>query len=216
MTNPSQEISIELEDAKLKGILCLIPNTNGLVVFAHGSGSSRLSPRNQYVANKLNQFNLSTLLFDLLTEEEEIIDQQTTEYRFNIPLLAKRLVKTTDWLLKEPKTQSLNIGYFGSSTGTGAALIAGAQRPETVKAVVSRGGRPDLAAESLESVKAPTLLIVGELDTTVIELNNKAKAQMQHIVELAIVPGATHLFEEPGTLDEVVQLAGDWFQKYLI
>lgn len=216
MTNPSQEISIELEDAKLKGILCLIPNNNGLVVFAHGSGSSRLSPRNQYVANKLNQFNLSTLLFDLLTEEEEIIDQQTTEYRFNIPLLAKRLVKTTDWLLKEPKTQSLNIGYFGSSTGAGAALIAGAQRPETVKAVVSRGGRPDLAAESLESVKAPTLLIVGELDSTVIELNNKAKAQMQHTVELAIVPGATHLFEEPGTLDEVVQLAGNWFQKYLI
>lgn len=214
MTN-SQEISIDIEITKLKGNLTLIPNAKGLVVFAHGSGSSRFSPRNQYVANKLNQFGLSTLLFDLLTPEEEVIDRETSEYRFDIPLLAKRLVSTTDWLLKQPNTKALNIGYFGSSTGAAAALIAAADRPKAAKAVVSRGGRPDLAHQSLESVIAPTLLIVGGNDTAVIELNKKAKAQMHGQVELTIVPDASHLFEEPGTLDEVVNLAGDWFKKYL-
>lgn len=209
------EVEIKLQDCRLRGNLYLVEGAKGIVAFAHGSGSSRLSPRNQYVAKALNQAKLSTLLFDLLTTEEDTIDQQTTEYRFNIPLLAERLVATTDWLVQQPQLKALNIGYFGSSTGAAAALIAAAQRPKVAKAVVSRGGRPDLADTSLPQVKAPTLLIVGGLDTQVIELNQAAQAQMTAKTKFAIVPGATHLFEEPGTLDQVTQLAAEWFQRYL-
>lgn len=215
--NHNTNIEIELEDLLLRGILYVPDKANAIVMFAHGSGSSRLSVRNQYVARHLNEMNLATLLFDLLTEDEEIIDLQTREYRFDIPLLAKRLVKTTDWLKQQPILQNLSLGYFGSSTGAAAALIAADNRPDSVNAVVSRGGRPDLAADSLANVIAPTLLIVGALDTEVIRLNQEAKAQMQkiQISELSIVQGATHLFEEPGKLEEVVALAGAWFQKHL-
>lgn len=213
--NQLQEIIIDFEEVRLLGNLFLKEGAQGLVVFAHGSGSSRLSPRNQHVARALNRYGLSTLLFDLLTAEEDVVDRQTSEYRFDIPLLGRRLVEVTDWIFQQSDLQALNIGYFGSSTGAAAALIAAAQRPDVTKAVVSRGGRPDLADNALPRVQAPTLLIVGALDTVVIELNEKAKAQMHGTVKLEIIPGATHLFEEPGKLDEVTRLAGEWFKDYL-
>lgn len=187
----------------------------GVVLFAHGSGSSRLSPRNRGVAGVLVRHGLVTVLLDLLTEEEEKLDRFTREFRFDIPLLAERLVSATDWVLDYPPLDDLPIGFFGASTGAAAALIAAAERPQYVAAVVSRGGRPDLAGAALPGVQAPTLLIVGGHDTEVIALNRAAAAQMTCETELSIVPGATHLFEEPGTLDQVCELAVDWFRRHL-
>lgn len=187
----------------------------GLILFAHGSGSSRYSPRNRYVADVLQRAHLATLLMDLLTPAEESQDVHTAEYRFDIPLLADRLVSATDWLATQPATQSLAIGYFGASTGAGAALIAAAERPEQIKAVVSRGGRPDLAEAALARVRAPTLLIVGGKDEPVIALNQFALTKLRAEKELEIVPGATHLFSEPGALERVALLARRWFERYL-
>ena len=188
---------------------------HGLVVFAHGSGSSRHSPRNQYVARALEQGGFATLLIDLLTEDEEAIDQRTAHLRFDIEMLAGRLVAIVDWLRHRRDTASLPIGLFGASTGGGAALAAAAARPHEIVAVVSRGGRPDLAGSALPHVTAPTLLIVGGLDTPVIEMNRDAMAKMPGEVVLDIVPGATHLFEEPGALERVATLASNWFSRYL-
>lgn len=196
----------------LAGNLQLPENSRGLVLFVHGSGSSRLSPRNNYVARSLNQLGLATLLFDLLTAEEDKIDEFTREYRFDIPLLAKRLNQVTAWVGQEPRLKNLALGYFGASTGAAAALIAAAENQE-VKAVVSRGGRPDLAEQALSKVKAATLLIVGAQDPVVIDLNRQAQARLSCVNKLVIVPGATHLFEEPGALDQVNALAGEWFRS---
>jgi putative phosphoribosyl transferase len=186
------------------------------VVFAHGSGSSRLSPRNRFVADALVKDGLATLLIDLLTQDEESVDLETAELRFDIPLLAERLGLVTDWLVKEPETSGLTVGYFGASTGAAAALIAAADRPQKVGAVVSRGGRPDLALPVLGRVRQPTLLIVGGADELVLDLNRQALAELAGIKDLAVVPGATHLFEEPGALDQVAVLASGWFRRYLI
>jgi putative phosphoribosyl transferase len=189
--------------------------TLGLVVFAHGSGSSRFSSRNRTVAGFLEQRGFATLLLDLLTQAEEVVDVRTTEYRFDIDLLAERVVLATDWVRHRDDLAALPIGYFGASTGAAAALIAGAERPADVAAIVSRGGRPDLAGRALPRVHAPTLLIVGGDDEPVIEMNQSAMRAMQALVSLEIVPGATHLFEEPGTLEQVMRLAADWFARYL-
>jgi pimeloyl-ACP methyl ester carboxylesterase len=185
------------------------------VLFAHGSGSSRFSSRNRYVAKVFNAQKIATLLFDLLTNEEDQEDIVTAEYRFNINLLAERLIGATEWLKKDPQTKNLVFGYFGASTGAAAALIAAAKLPNDIAAVVSRGGRPDLAANYLPKVAAPTLLLVGGLDAEVIELNRRAMALMSAEKKLVIVPGATHLFEELGKLEEVAKLATDWFLRYL-
>jgi putative phosphoribosyl transferase len=200
----------------LDGNLTLPEYAQAIVLFAHGSGSSRHSPRNRYVARVLNEAKLATLLIDLLTLHEEVIDTRTAHLRFDIDLLAERLVDATDWLTQFPDTKHLPIGYFGASTGAAAALAAAAVRPDVVGAVVSRGGRPDLAGSALPRVRAPTLLIVGGDDRQVIELNRAALAQLRCEKQLVIVPAATHLFEEPGALDEVARLARDWFQRYLI
>ena len=200
----------------LEGNLTLPEEAQAIVLFAHGSGSSRHSPRNRYVARVLNEAKLATLLIDLLTLHEEVIDTRTAHLRFGIDLLAERLVDATDWLTQFPDTKHLPIGYFGASTGAAAALAAAAVRPDVVGAVVSRGGRPDLAGSALPRVRAPTLLIVGGDDGQVIELNRAALAQLCCEKQLVIVPAATHLFEEPGALDEVARLARDWFQRYLI
>ena len=200
----------------LEGNLSLPKGAGGIVLFAHGSGSSRHSPRNRYVARLLNQAKLATLLVDLLTSEEEAIDMRTAQLRFDIDLLAERLVAVTDWLTEHPDTRQLRVGYFGASTGAAAALVAAAERPDMVGAVVSRGGRPDLAGHALARVRAPTLLIVGGNDFQVIELNRAALAQLRCEKQLVIVPGATHLFEEPGALDEVARLAREWFERHLI
>ena len=210
-----EEIAIPVGNEYIKGNLTIISNARGLVVFAHGSGSSRFSTRNQFVARILNEGNLSTLLFDLLTEKEDEIDQVTRQIRFDIPLLTERLVTVTQWINAHKKTADLTLGYFGSSTGAAAALMAAAQLPQDIVAVVSRGGRPDLAADYLSKVQAATLLIVGGLDYDVIKLNENAYAQLNCTKELYIVPGATHLFEEPGTLEHVANVALDWFGKYL-
>jgi putative phosphoribosyl transferase len=194
----------------LEGNLNLPEGARGIVLFAHGSGSSRFSPRNRYVAQMLRQARLGTLLIDLLTSEEEAID-----LRFDIGLLAERLMGVTDWLLEHPARQQLAIGYFGASTGAAAALVAAAERSKVVAAIVSRGGRPDLAGPLLPDVRAPTLLIVGGNDVQVIGLNRVALAQLRGEKQLVIVPGATHLFEEPGALDEVARLARDWFERHL-
>ncbi len=199
----------------LEGNLSLPKGAGGIVLFAHGSGSSRHSPRNRYVAQLLNQAKLATLLVDLLTSDEEAIDLRTGQLRFDIELLAERLISVTDWLMQQRDTRRLRIGYFGASTGAGAALVAAAERPDMVGAVVSRGGRPDLAGAALARVRAPTLLIVGGNDFQVIELNRTAFALLRGEKQLVIVPGATHLFEEPGALDEVARLARDWFKRYL-
>ncbi len=204
------EIEIEFASKRLFGELRLPPNATGLVLFSHGSGSGRHSPRNQQVAKALQKRSLATLLFDLLTLEEEAIDEGTRELRFNIPFLADRLIAITDWVMEQ---HPLPIGYFGSSTGAAAALVAATKK--RVKAIVSRGGRPDLAKEALFKVTAPTLLIVGSLDEVVIELNREAFSLLQCEKKLEIVPGATHLFEESGKLEIVAQLAGNWFCKYL-
>lgn len=209
------EVHIAAGRATLDGSLTIADRATALVLFAHGSGSSRHSPRNQFVARTLNDARLATLLFDLLTPEEEAIDLRTREHRFNIRLLAQRLVHATKWAQHQEQTRDLRIGYFGSSTGGGAALVAAAGIPQDVGAVVSRGGRPDLAGDGLLKVKAPTLLIVGGKDDIVIELNEQARDRMRGEVKLEIVPDATHLFEEPGTLEKVAQLASDWFVNHM-
>jgi putative phosphoribosyl transferase len=200
----------------LQGDLRIPPGARGIVVFAHGSGSGRQSPRNRFVADVLVTAGLATLLIDLLTPEEEMIDLQTAELRFDVRLLAKRLRGMSDWLATEASTAELPIGYFGASTGAAAALIAAADRPERVRAIVSRGGRPDLAGPVLARVRQPTLLIVGGEDDVVIDLNRQALARLAGIKQLVIVPGATHLFEEPGALEQVATLAVQWFQRYLV
>ena len=200
----------------LEGDLALPAATRGAVLFAHGSGSSRHSPRNRYVADVLNGAGLATLLVDLLTREEEAVDLRTAHLRFDIGMLADRLVDATAWLRQQPETADLRLGYFGASTGAGAALIAAARRPDAVGAVVSRGGRPDLAGPALGRVRAPTLLIVGEQDVPVIGMNEAALAELRCVKQLTIVPGATHLFEEPGALERVAALARDWFERHLL
>ncbi|MGH7446844.1 MAG: dienelactone hydrolase family protein [Longimicrobiales bacterium] len=202
---------------ELEGNLVVPEDARGVVLFAHGSGSSRHSPRNRLVAGELQAAALATLLIDLLTAQEEAVDVRTAELRFDIGMLAERLVRCTDWLRLEADTRDLPIGCFGSSTGGGAALVAAAERPNEVAAVVSRGGRPDLAGAALPRVRAPTLLIVGGRDAPVIGMNEEAMASMRGAdVKLEIVPGATHLFEEPGTLEEVARLARDWFLRHLV
>jgi len=200
----------------VEGMLNLPSDAQGIVLFAHGTGSSHYSPRNQFVAHLLNNAGLATLLIDLLTRNEEVVDDRTRQLRFDIDLLAHRLVGAIDWLTHQNETRPLNIGLFGASTGAGAALLAATLRPSFVSAVVSRGGRPDLAGATLSNVQCPTLLIVGGEDTDVIELNKTALEQLHIIKRLAIVPGATHLFEEPGTFEEVARLAQDWFHNYLV
>jgi dienelactone hydrolase len=209
------DMKIPVGEIVVEGTLTLPPGAKSVVLFAHGSGSSRFSTRNQYVAKEFNKATIGTLLFDLLTQEEEETDIVTAEYRFNIPLLADRLIGATEWLRNDPKTKRLAFGYFGASTGAAAALIAAAKLPSEISAVVSRGGRPDLAGKYLLNVKAPTLLLVGGLDTEVIELNRQAMNQMTAEKKIVIISGATHLFEEQGTLEEVAKVSIDWFLKYL-
>jgi dienelactone hydrolase len=214
-------VKIDTDEATLDGDL-VIPagagadGAGGLVLFAHGSGSSRHSSRNRYVAKQLQDAGLATLLFDLLTADEEEVDLRTRHLRFDIDMLARRLVAATDWVLRQQPTAAFNVGYFGASTGAAAALIAAAQRPEPVRAVVSRGGRPDLAGDFLPDVHAPTLLLVGSADHGVIELNEEAYARLRCEKKLELVPRATHLFEEPGTLEAVARLARDWFVGHLV
>lgn len=208
-------VRVPVADQWLDGDLGMPPHSRGIVLFAHGSGSSRHSPRNQFVARALGRRSLATLLIDLLTPAEEAVDDRTAEYRFDIEMLAGRLVVIVDWLRHRGETASLPIGLFGASTGGGAALMAAAARPQEIAAVVSRGGRPDLAGSALARVTTPTLLIVGGLDTPVIQMNRDAMKQMRGEVALEIVPGATHLFEEPGTLERVAELAGKWFDRHL-
>lgn len=211
----ASEVMVKAGGVTLAGNLSVPAQTTGLVIFAHGSGSSRFSSRNRYVAEQLQVRRLATLLFDLLTADEHRIDQHTRELRFDIGLLSSRLRDTVDWALQQPACHGLAIGLFGASTGAAAALVAAAERPAAVRAVVSRGGRPDLAGTALPLVRAPTLLIVGGDDGLVIDLNRQAAQAMQCEIELEIVPGASHLFEEPGTLEEAARLAADWFQQHL-
>lgn len=212
----SDNTSIKAGQVVLEGTFSIPEGSNSIVLFAHGSGSSRLSPRNHFVAEELNKKGIATLLFDLLTPEEEALDLQTAHLRFDIQLLARRLVDTTDWILKDPDLSDLKIGYFGASTGGGAALVAASERPKVVKAVVSRGGRPDLAGQRLADVRCPTLLIVGGYDEPVIKLNKESLSALRSEKRLVIIPGATHLFEEKGKLEEVAHYACDWFLKYLV
>ena len=209
----AQDVHIRSGDMQLEGDLSIPDGAQGVVLFAHGSGSSRHSPRNQFVARTIREAGVGTLLFDLLTKEEEAVDMHTAHLRFDIGLLATRLIDATYWIKGE--LDYLNVGYFGSSTGGGAALVAAAELGETVGAVVSRGGRPDLAGDALPKVQSATLLIVGGLDYPVIEMNRAALARLRCEKELKIVPGATHLFEEPGTLEQVADLAANWFQTQL-
>ncbi len=208
-------VRVQAGQVMLEGDLQLPEGSVGVVLFAHGSGSSRHSSRNRYVAAQLQAAGLATLLIDLLTAEEEVADQYTAHLRFDIPPLAERVVAATRWLGEDPSTRSLRVGYFGASTGAAAALVAAAAVPDQVGAVVSRGGRPDLAGDALSPVKAPTLLIVGGRDLVVLDLNRSAMARMKTVTRLEVVPGATHLFEEPGALDTVAALARDWFLRYL-
>ncbi len=210
-----REIRVPAGPVTLEGNLSVPDDAQGVVPFAHGSGSGRHSPRNRYVAGALREAGLATLLIDLLTPEEEEVDLRTRHLRFDIGLLADRLAGATDWLAQDRNTQNLRVGYFGASTGAGAALLAAAERPEAVGAVVSRGGRPDLAGEALPHVAAPTLLIVGGEDAPVIGMNREAFARIRSEKKLEVVPGATHLFEEPGKLEEVARLAAGWFACHL-
>jgi putative phosphoribosyl transferase len=210
-----QSVRVPAGRVTLEGSLDVPPKARGVVLFAHGSGSSRHSPRNRAVAGTLREWGLATLLIDLLTPDEEAANAQTSRLRFDIGLLAERLAGATDWLGQDTDTRGLKVGYFGASTGSGAALVAAAERPNVVGAVVSRGGRPDLAGSALPHVKAPTLLIVGGHDRPVIEMNREALRQLRCENRLEIVPGATHLFEEPGALDAVAKLAGRWFRDHL-
>lgn len=211
----SHIVRIPAENLMLDGDLTIPANAKGLVIFAHGSGSSRKSPRNRYVARVMNEHDLGTLLVDLLTLEEDAIDRQTRHLRFDIPLLAGRLEHMIRWAQQNQATKNLPVGTFGASTGAAAALIAAARQAKIVKAVVSRGGRPDLAMEFLPLVKAPALLIVGQNDPDVIRLNRQALEKLNIRSTINIIPGATHLFEEPGTLEEAAQLAASWFEQYL-
>ena len=208
-------VSVRAGDATLEGALVVPDGARGVVLFAHGSGSSRHSPRNVHVADELQAGGLGTLLLDLLTPTEEHVDLVTRELRFDIVLLAERLVGAIEWLSNQETTRTLPLGLFGASTGAAGALVAAARRPDRVGAVVSRGGRPDLAGADLPSVKAPTLLIVGGNDPVVIDLNRRAMARMTAPLQLEIIPRATHLFEEPGTLEQVARLARDWFVRHL-
>lgn len=210
-----EPIEIQTGIARIHGDLTIPDEAEGLVLFAHGSGSSRLSPRNRHVASILQQADHATLLFDLLSNEEEVLDERTRELRFDIELLTKRLLVATDWVRENDLTKNLKLGYFGSSTGAAAAIQAAAARPTDVQAVVSRGGRPDLAGRALLLLKTPILLIVGGWDDQVLELNQTAFEQIYCHKKLEIVPAATHLFEEPGKLDIVAKLACDWFTRYL-
>ena len=210
-----QDVQVPADDVTLEGSLISPDGARGVVVFAHGSGSSRHSPRNQAVARGLQTSGLATLLMDLLTRAEEQEEAASGHHRFNIGMLADRLVAAVDWLRAEPRTAELVPGFFGASTGGGAALVAAAHRPDLVRAVVSRGGRPDLAGESLPRVQAATLLIVGGDDTPVIGMNEEALRRLRCTREMVIVPGASHLFEEPGALDEVTRLAAGWFTQHL-
>lgn len=209
------DVRLDLGEVRLAGDLWIPASAIGMVVFAHGSGSSRFSQRNQFVAATFREAGLGTLLFDLLTAEEEEVDAETRALRFDIPLLARRLIAATRWLIGRPEAGGLPVGLFGASTGGAAALVAAAELGEVVAAVVSRGGRPDLAGEALASVRAPTLLIVGGYDGMVIDLNEQALARLTCVKQLRLVPGATHLFEEPGKLEEVARLSTRWFLKYL-
>jgi putative phosphoribosyl transferase len=209
-------VQITADMVTLEGNLSLPEGASAVVLFAHGSGSGRHSPRNRHVARALNEAKLATLLIDLLTPEEEVLDRLTAHLRFDIDLLARRLVHATDWLTHQSDTRRLRIGYFGASTGAAAALLAAAELPDLVGAIVSRGGRPDLAGPALPRVRAPTLLIVGGNDVQVIQLNRTALAQMLCEKQLVIISGATHLFEEPGALDEVARLAREWFRRHLV
>src|SRR5918999_2323621 len=219
MNGPAQSeeqlVRIIAAPVTLEGNLTLPEKATGIVLFAHGSGSSRHSPRNRYVARLLNEAKLGTLLVDLLTAEEEVTDMRTAHLRFDIGLLARRLVAVTDWLTQQPHTRAVPIGYFGASTGAGAALVAAAERPEAVAAIVSRGGRPDLAGPALARVRAPTLLIVGGNDGQVIALNRQAQAQLAAESRLEIIPGTGHHFEEPGALAQVAGLARGWVLRPL-
>ena len=219
MTQPARaeyktfQVQIRSDDVTLPGELILPAGARGVVLFAHGSGSSRHSPRNQFVARTIREAGVGTLLFDLLTQQEETIDARTAHLRFDIGMLAERLIAATEWV--EEEFDRLRVGYFGSSTGGGAALVAAAKKAREVAAVVSRGGRPDLAGDALPQVKSPTLLIVGGFDYPVIDMNRWAYSRLNCEKELVIVPGASHLFEEPGTLEQVARLAAEWFRKYL-
>jgi putative phosphoribosyl transferase len=210
-------VEIPLGKGSLGGVLMHPPETKGIILFVHGSGSGRNSPRNQFVAHQLNHDGFSTFLFNLLTPREETIDMETMHLRFDIELLTERLVFVTDWIREHFKLFTLPFGYLSASTGTAAAIGAAVKRPYIIKAIVSRGGRPDLALESLKFLQAPTLLIVGENDPVVLDLNHKA---MSNILvpekELKIIQGATHLFEEPGALEQVAKLSDQWFHRYLI
>lgn len=206
-----QPVTVGVDSVQLDGYLSVPTDATGVVLFAHGSVSSRHSPRNRSVADLLNESGLATLLIDLLTGDEQEVDLQTARLRFNISFLAERLVAITEWLEGRPEVAGLEIGHFGASTGAAAALVAAAELPRSVRAVVSRGGRPDLAGDALARVEAPTLLIVGGADPVVLDLNRNAMARMHCVRELQIIPGATHLFEEPGALAEVAALARDWF-----
>jgi putative phosphoribosyl transferase len=214
----AEECPVQVTAGKviLDGNLCIPEKAQAVVLFVHGSGSSRLSPRNRYVAQVLRQAGLGTLLFDLLTKSEEDVDMDTTQLRFNIRLLSDRLIGATDWLTEVAGAEKFKIGYFGASTGAAAALVAASGRQNIVNAIVSRGGRPDLAENALPKVKAPTLLIVGGDDAPVIELNQDALRHLKVVKKLEIIPGATHLFEEPGKLEEVASLAKKWFIKYMV
>ena len=212
---PKREIRIGAKGVELEGELVIPTGAEGLVLFAHGSGSSRHSPRNQYVAGVLREAGTGTLLFDLLTPEEEQAELRTRHFRFDIALLAERLIDATAWVRKDHGNCGLNIGYFGSSTGAAAALVAAAMPGNSISAVVSRGGRPDLAGDSLEQVAAPTLLIVGGDDVPVIGMNQEAFDRLRCQKDLRIVPGASHLFEEPGTLEAVARMASKWFVDHL-
>ena len=210
-----REVSIDAGKVTLQGTLAVPRDAHGIVLFAHGSGSSRHSPRNRHVAGVLQSHGMATLLFDLLTHEEEAVDQYTAQLRFDIEFLAERLMEATRWVMRQPETKASKVGYFGASTGAGAALVAAARLGDVVAAVVSRGGRPDLAGDALHSVRAPTLLIVGGNDEPVIGMNRSALEQLRcSEKKLVIVPGATHLFEEPGTLEQVAEAAAEWFAEH--
>jgi putative phosphoribosyl transferase len=212
----SRLIYIPVGRAEIQGDLRIPEKSTSIVVFAHGSGSSRHSPRNKYVADVLNEAGIATFLIDLLTPDEELIDFQTARLRFDIDLLADRLITVTHWLRGQPDTEKLHPGYFGASTGAAAALVAGGREPQFVEAIVSRGGRPDLAGPWLKKVLAPTLLIVGGADKVVTELNYQASAELRTEHRLEIIPNAGHLFEEPGALEQVAAVARDWFEEHLI
>jgi dienelactone hydrolase len=208
-------VTVKVDSVLLAGYLSVPTAATGIVLFAHGSGSSRHSPRNRYVADVLNEAGLATLLIDLLTADEQEVDLQTAQLRFDIRFLASRLVSITQWLRHQPQVAGLRIGLFGASTGAAAALVAAAELPRLIHSVVSRGGRPDLAGEALAQMEAPTLAIVGGNDDVVLELNRQALARMHGVTHLHVIPGASHLFEEPGTLRQAAQLARDWFLEEL-